>query len=224
MSVKRVIFIRPGETEWNRVMRWQGHVEIPLNENGRKQAQRLAQFVRNTGITKLYSSALRRAVETAQILGQELGLTPVYDRRWCERDIGHWQGLTMHEIVAWYPEEYTKLQANPDDYEIIGNGESRNQVLARVQAAFHDVINNGDDQVIGIVSHSTAMRVLLRELVPDSNPYGRSFSNMSVTSIMQNENGDWRIVQLDDVTHLEGFATFSVPEVEASDEGETIPD
>ena len=223
MSVKRVIFIRPGETAWNRHKRWQGLVEVPLNENGRMQAARLAQFVRNTGVTKLYSSNLKRAAETAQILGDQLGLDPLYDPRLRERDIGHWQGLTMKEIQEWYPEEYEKLRDDPDGYQIIGNGESRSDVETRALAAFEAAIDNGDDEVIGIVSHSTTLRVLLRRLVPDSNPYGRSFSNMSVTTLMRDEGGEWRIVQLDDVTHLEGIETFSVPEVEQN-QGETIPD
>ena len=223
MSVKRVIFIRPGETAWNRYKRWQGHCEIPLNDNGRKQAARLGQFVRNTGVTKLYSSDLSRAAETAQILAEHLGIEPILDARLRERDIGHWQGLTMAEIQEWYPGEYAKLLADPDGHQIIGNGESRSEVEARVLSSFDDAIKDDGDEVIGVVSHSTALRVLLRRLVPDSNPYGRSFSNMSVTTLMRNGDGDWRIVQLDDVSHLEGIETLSVPEVEQN-QNETIPD
>ena len=65
MAVKRVVFIRPGETEWNKIGRWQGIVGVPLNGHGRAQAERLAKFVRNINLDALYSSDLRRAKDTA---------------------------------------------------------------------------------------------------------------------------------------------------------------
>ena len=72
MVVKRFMFIRPGETDWNRLNRWQGQVEIPLNAHGIEQSKRLAQFMRPLGIQTLYSSNLRRASDTAKILASTL--------------------------------------------------------------------------------------------------------------------------------------------------------
>jgi broad specificity phosphatase PhoE len=94
MAVKRVIFIRPGETDWNRDLRYQGWVAIPLSAYGQRQAQRLANYIRNIGVSALYTSDLKRASETAAILAEKLDSEPIADKRLRERDIGKWQGLT----------------------------------------------------------------------------------------------------------------------------------
>src|SRR5215207_3081510 len=106
MTVNRIVLIRPGETDWNRIGRWQGWVATPLNPLGRRQVEKLANFIRHIGMTALYSSDLQRAVETADILAARLGFAPIYDARLRERNIGEWQGMTLDEMEAWYPEAY----------------------------------------------------------------------------------------------------------------------
>lgn len=212
MAVNRVVLMRPGETEWNKLGRWQGLVQVPLNEHGRAQAARLARFIRNIGLDVLYSSDLRRARDTAAIISEELGFEPRYEQRLRERNMGQWQGLTLREIVDWYPDEYERLLHDPHNYQIPG-GESRRQVANRVRACFEDIVGRGGD-VVGVISHTTTIKTLLAHLVPDSKPYDMSFSNMSVTTVRHDGGDTWEITQLDDVTHLEGMGTFAFPEVE----------
>lgn len=214
MATKRVIFIRPGETQWNRLGRWQGLVAVPLNDHGREQAERLAKFVRPTGIKSLYTSDLRRALDTAQILANVLNLQPVLDARLRERHIGIWQGLTQAEVMAWYPEEYQALVSNPNEYQIPG-GESRVQVAARMKAAFDDIMARTDDEdTVGIVTHTTAIRALFGVLMPEIDALSMQFRNMSVTSLAREDNGTWRITQRNDVTHLQGMPSEYFPEME----------
>jgi len=205
MATKRVIFIRPGETQWNRLGRWQGHVAVPLNDHGKMQAKRLARFIRPIGIQALYSSDLHRATETAAILEETLGFAAQFDARLRERHIGLWQGLTLDEVQAWYPDSYQSLRSNPDAYQIEG-GESRESVASRMKAAFDEMIAQ-PHEIIGIVSHTTAIRALLDTLMPNANALRMEFSNMSVTSIAKEDGSGWRIVQRNDVTHLEGMPT-----------------
>lgn len=214
--IKRVLFIRPGETDWNRMRRWQGQVAVPLNAHGREQAHRLARFIQPLGMKALYSSDLRRAVDTANILAEAMGIKPIFDKRLRERHIGEWQGLTQEEVIAWYPEEYARLQANPLDYQIAG-GESRRQVMARVRACFDDIMQRGGGDIIGIITHSTAIRTLLTDLVPNYDPNSHAYSNMSVTTIeRQVEDNVWRIRLLDDISHLDNMETFSSAEIDRS--------
>jgi broad specificity phosphatase PhoE len=212
MAVKRVVFIRPGETDWNKIGRWQGIVGVPLNAHGRAQAERLAKFVRNIGLEALYSSDLRRAKDTAEIIAGTGNVKVVYDGRLRERGMGEWQGLTLDEIRAWYPDDYARVQADPEGFQVPA-GESRRQVAQRVRACFEDIIGRGGN-TIGVISHTTAIRGLLAELVPNSDPYNLQFRNMSVTTIAQNEDGTWTISQLDDVIHLEGISSEAFGEVE----------
>lgn len=213
MAVERVVFIRPGETQWNSIGRWQGIVNIPINAHGINQAKRLAQFVRNIGLDAIYSSDLRRARDTAIIISEYANAPVKYDERLRERDMGVWQGLTTHEIRDWYRQKYQELLDDPHTYQV-PNGESRAQVAERVGACFQELVVT-DATTIGVISHTTAIRTILAAFVPDSEPYDMHFRNMSVTTIMRDTGDAWRITQLDDVTHLEGMPSTYIGEVES---------
>ncbi|MEL7434856.1 MAG: histidine phosphatase family protein, partial [Chloroflexota bacterium] len=200
MTVERVVFIRPGETEWNRVGRWQGIVNIPLNAHGINQAKRLAQFVRNIGLDALVASDLRRARDTASILSEYANAPVTYDERLRERDMGVWQGLTTHEIRDWYKKKYEELLEDPHNYKV-PNGESRAEVEKRASACFESIVADSNATTIGIISHTTAIRTILGAFVPDCKPYDMHFRNMSVTTVVLSDD-TWRVTQLDDVMHL----------------------
>jgi broad specificity phosphatase PhoE len=213
MTLKRIVFIRPGETDWNLIGRFQGWLAIPLNELGQQQAQRLGSFVRNLGLSKLYSSDLRRAKDTAEILCAALNFDPIYDDRLREQHVGIWQGLTIPEMHGWYADEYAKMQADIDGY-CIKNGESRNDVRKRALAAVTEFIKKADadgDEMIGVLSHTTTIRLLLRELVPDANLTQSHFGNTSVTTLKRQEDGTWELVATNDIMHLEGLESRYMP-------------
>ncbi|MEZ4666638.1 MAG: histidine phosphatase family protein [Anaerolineae bacterium] len=215
MTVKRVIFIRPGETDWNRDLRFQGWVAVPLNEHGKRQVQRLANFIRNIGSSALYTSDLKRALETADILADKLGFTPFPDARLRERDIGSWQGLTQKEIEAWYPAEYQQFRAEPDTYRV-PQGESRKEVRERMLKLFDDILMQDKGETIAVISHSTAINALLSNIIPNIVFGSVDVSNTSVTTIKRDDQGVWQLVAADDVTHLEGMPSQKVQELEES--------
>ena len=209
MAPRMLVLIRPGETDWNRDERWQGWVAIPLNEHGKEQARRLASFVRSLGIAALYTSDLRRAEDTAQIIGEVTGLMPIPSKKLRERDIGTWQGLTQAEVVGWYEKQYQRLRQDPENYVIPG-GESRAQVAARVRDFFNDMMHKESGEVVGIVSHTLAIHTILSDLVPDYDMYKHKLPNISVTTVMRNEeDGTWRITRVGDVSHLEGMTALT---------------
>ena len=212
MTVKRVIFIRSGETDWNRNGQFQGWLAIPLNEHGRQQAARLANFVRNIGVSALYSSDLMRARQVAELIGERLGYTPALDSRLRERDIGRWQGLTRAQMRAWYADDYQQAQTDPENYRVPG-GESRADVRKRTLEAFSDIIAQDKGETIAIVSHTTAIHLLVEELIPGYTIGSADFGNTSVTTIVREADG-WKLVATNDVGHLEGLAASAMEEVE----------
>lgn len=213
MTVKRIVLIRPGETDWNRQGRFQGWVNTPLNDHGRQQALALAHFVRHIGMGALYTSDLKRALETAENLARHLPFEPTRDQRLRERSIGLWQGLTLDEMQAWYPNDYAAMLADPDGYRIPG-GESRSDVRARVSAAVDDVLKSDPGETVGILSHTTAIKILLGDLIAGYNPLDVDIDNTSVTTIRRKDEG-WELVAIDDVMHLEGLEARSTRELEA---------
>lgn len=215
MPIKRVLFIRPGETEWNRVGRQQGWVSIPLNEHGKQQAERLSNFIRHLSIKALYASDLLRAMQTAEIIADKLSIKPIYDSRFRERNIGLWQGLTVDEIKEWCSDEYQQYQERKNQFQI-PNGEARFQVVERIMSAIEDIQKHQKDiNTVGIVTHSIVIRTLLSQLIPDYPSGGMSLSNISVTTIALNDDGEWEMVQPNDVSHLEGMETRTIAEPEA---------
>lgn len=213
MTVKRIVLIRPGETDWNRLGRWQGWVNTPLNEHGKQQARALARFVRHIGMGALYTSDLKRALETAETLARQLPFEPIPDQRLRERGIGLWQGLTLDEMQEWYPEDYASMLADPDGYRVPG-GESRSDVRARVMSAVTDILRSDASETVGVLSHTTAIKILLGDLIAGYNPLDIGIDNTSVTTIRRTDN-KWELVAIDDVMHLEGLEARSTRELEA---------
>ena len=98
-----LILARHGETDWNRDGIWQGHGDPPLNDLGRRQATELAGRLADVSIDALYSSDLKRAYETAEIVARAKGLGITADPDLREMDVGSWSGLTSEEIATRFP-------------------------------------------------------------------------------------------------------------------------
>lgn len=211
---KRVLFIRPGETNWNRDGRQQGWASIPLNEHGRQQAARLANFVRHLGVGAIYSSDLRRAAETTEILAEKLNIKPILDSRLRERNVGQWQGLTLSEIKDWCADDYEQFLKRVNSFQIPG-GEGRSEVVERISSAFMDIMKHQTEvETVGIVTHSIAIRTLLSQLMPDYQSAGMPLSNISVTTLVRDDKDTWSVVQANDVSHLDGMETKTIDEPE----------
>jgi broad specificity phosphatase PhoE len=95
--VTTLLLVRHGETDWNADGRLQGQTDRPLSDFGRRQARQLAGELEGEKLEAIYSSDLSRARETAEILGERLGLPVVLDADLREKDWGTWEGLTAGE-------------------------------------------------------------------------------------------------------------------------------
>ena len=153
-----IFLARHGETEWNRVGRWQGNTDIPLSEVGRVQARNLANRLRDRGITEIFSSDLSRARETAEIAAEVLGVSRLrLDPRLRERGFGCFEGLTRQECEERHGEMWARYLA--DRRMTPTGGEPQEQVIARVVAALTAVAASASagDHVL-VVSHGAAIR------------------------------------------------------------------
>ena len=155
----RLILIRHGETDWNAEGRYQGHVDMPLNGNGREQAAQIARALRGADLAAIYTSDLARASETAEVLAQAAGLPVQVDPRLREIDQGRWEGKLFTEIRAQYPEKFKRRRENPLAFKAPG-GETVQQVRGRVLAAVADTVSRHPTQNVAIVSHGLALAIV----------------------------------------------------------------
>ena len=155
-----LILLRHGETEWNLTGRWQGQdANTLLTERGREQAQVVARRLRSYPIEAIYSSDLSRAFETAQIVGEMLGLEPLPEPGLRESDIGAWTGLTWEDITTRFPEQVAAMFAGQDVRR--GGGETYAELHERLQAAVDAIIARHPGQTVLVVTHGAALRSLV---------------------------------------------------------------
>lgn len=156
-------FVRHGESEWNARGLWQGQGDPPLSARGRRQAEALAAAWAEAGMRPalLACSDLRRAHETARILAQRLGRTPLADPGLRERDVGLWSGLSKPEIARRFPEEWRRHRAGDPELRP-GGGESWQSLAQRVEAALGRLAARARERggALAVVSHLGVLRVL----------------------------------------------------------------
>ena len=147
-----LVLIRHGETDWNVEGRYQGQADPPLNARGLAQARELAEALRGVTLDVLYSSPLRRALQTAQILAAGLRLPLHVEPRLVEIHQGDWQGRLRAEISARYPDLFRRWETEPWEVTPPG-GEHLTHVQDRVYAALDDILARYRGQHIGLVIH-----------------------------------------------------------------------
>ncbi|MEO9138792.1 MAG: histidine phosphatase family protein [Jatrophihabitans sp.] len=131
------MLLRHGRTAWNAQRRFQGHADPPLDDVGRAQAWEVSFILAALRPDLLVSSTLIRAEQTASIVSEVVGLPFTTDVRFRERGLGHWEGLTLDEVSAAYPEEYAEWAAGQDVAR--RGGESREEVASRSLAALAEL-------------------------------------------------------------------------------------
>jgi broad specificity phosphatase PhoE len=154
-----ILLARHGETASNRERRFQGQLDVPLNDTGRAQARDLAERARGEQIAALYASPLSRARETAEIVGEALGLEPLLDPRLKEVDVGHWQERLKDEIAGEDPEGWAAFRAAGPGFRFPG-GESLAGQQDRVVAALDDIRARGELPAL-VVCHRGVIRCAL---------------------------------------------------------------
>jgi broad specificity phosphatase PhoE len=153
--VTTILMARHGETDWNRDYRFQGHADPPLNETGRAQAAKLARTLAGESLAEIYSSPLRRALETARILAEPHGLEPVQVEALREVDVGSWQGLTRAEIEERFPEQYARWLDAAQGWD---DGETYDQMAERVVPALFELAAGNEGQRLLAVTHGGPIR------------------------------------------------------------------
>lgn len=200
-----LIFLRHGETEWNRALRFQGQVDVPLNAVGLMQAQRLAVRLQSEQVDALVCSDLQRALQTAQPLGQALHLTPVCDAGLREQNFGQVDGMRIEDIQNDFPDEWAQWLQFDADYALPG-AESQTQFHARVMAAVARHVAKRPRCLV-VVAHGGVLDMVYRSAqgMSLSGPRQCLIPNAAVNRLNAQWNGEHltlHITEWADVRHL----------------------
>ena len=196
-----LILARHGETEWNVEEIFRGRIDIKLNETGVRQAELLAQYLGGVKIDAVYSSPLRRALNTAEAIARyhqlEVKITPGL----IDCDFGQWQGLRLQEVKDRYQELYAEW-ANSPHLVKIPDGESLEEVRERALGVVNEVIAKYKGAVV-LVSHRVVNKVLICALLGlDNSHFWNIRQDNCGTTTFAYENGRFILTKHNDTSYL----------------------
>lgn len=159
----RIILTRHGETFWNIEGRVQGAMDSPLTEKGILQARGLAKRLQKEGITRIFSSDLPRAIQTADEVRRELGLSEIIlspDLR--ELSFGEWEGKAWWDLRSLHPELFSMWDKGPHQVKIPG-GENMWEVTKRAWRFVQNLLENFAGETILVVTHGMTLQLLVKK-------------------------------------------------------------
>jgi alpha-ribazole phosphatase len=199
----QIILARHGETEWNVSEVFRGRIDIELNETGRRQAELLAEYLSDLKIDAVYSSPLRRALKTAEIIASYHRLEAEIAPGLIDFDYGQWQGLTHQEVRDRYKELYSAWISHPQRLKMPA-GESLDEVRKRVMTVVERVIARDKGRVV-LVSHRVVIKVLICALLGlDNSHFWNIRQDTGGISIFTYENEWFILTKHNDTSFWEG--------------------
>jgi probable phosphoglycerate mutase len=199
----RILAIRHGETAWNVDTRIQGQLDVPLNDTGRWQAQRLAHALAHEAIDAIYASDLLRAHETAQAVARRGAQRIVPERGLRERSFGEFEGFTWKEIEQRWPDESARWRQRDLDFAPAG-GETLRQFYARSVATATRIAAAHLGETIALVAHGGVMDCLYRAAarIDLEAPRSWQLGNASINRLLYTPQG-FTLVGWSDTLHLD---------------------
>ncbi|MES2103306.1 MAG: histidine phosphatase family protein [Pseudomonadota bacterium] len=214
-----ILLIRHGETAWNAVRRLQGHLDIPLNAEGTRQAKALAWALQNEKLDAIVSSDLQRAMQTAGEIARLQGLSTQLDPALRERCFGGFEGVLYSDIPHQFPQAYATWQSrDPDALFPPGErvGESIRQFHTRTMEAIlhHARLHMG--KKIALVAHGGVLECAYRaaRALPLNAPRDVTIYNASINRFAFDGEA-LQLVQWGDIAHLDADAMDEINQSQA---------
>jgi alpha-ribazole phosphatase len=198
--VLKLFLVRHGQTDLNKVRRYQGRVDVPLNETGIGQAQKLASRLSCEQFDKIYSSPLSRAKQTAEIIHNGFCVDIMKLDELVEMDFGKLEGKTYKEIIEIFPDW------NPAVFDFtFAGGENLDSLAVRVQS-FVDMLKTlNESSNILVVTHSGCLRIILCLLLGiDINKWWQFKIDVASLTVVDNVTQGAVLSLLNDTSHLNG--------------------
>ena len=215
MNATRIIAIRHGETAWNAAHRLQGHVDVPLNDRGRAQAQAVARALTEDGdsaIAAVYASDLARAFETGRAIAEaaHAPIIPVRDLR--ERGFGDWEGRSYADLSVEFPDQAERWRKRDPQWSPPGAAENLLQFRERINRAIQAISARHSDEQIALVAHGGVLDMLYRLAtgLGIQAPRTWKLDNAAINRLLWTPDGGLTLVGWGDARHLENTLDLEI--------------
>ena len=156
----KLYLVRHGETDYNNALRFQGQTDIPLNQTGIRQAEKVAGFFKDIPLQAIYTSSLKRARTTAEIIGKRKGIEPQVTDALREMSFGIWENMDSKDIQKKFAKEWKDFFASPANIKI-PQGESMSDVQKRAYPEVQRILDQYPEGDVAFVAHGGIIRVLI---------------------------------------------------------------
>lgn len=199
----RFILVRHGQTEWNRgAERFRGHADLPLNETGLAQAQKVAARLADEKIAALYSSPLQRALQTGQPLSDLRHLEIQKHIGLLDIDFGAFEGMTLDEARQAFPEVAEKWIAAPGHVKF-PKGDSFKVVRSRIEQMLEELAGRHAGETVALVSHKVICSATLCAVLGlPADALWRIQQDNACINIFEKRDAGWIVTLMNDVSHL----------------------
>ena len=201
----RIVLVRHGETYWNKEGKFQGRLDIELNDIGKDQAKKLASALADVHIDTIYSSPLSRAYQTAETIAGRHGLEVIKTEEMSEISHGSWEGMRLEAVIDAHGELYDTWLNSPHKAKMPG-GEDLNDVRERAVRKLMEIVEmTPDGSTALIVGHDATNKVILcYALGLDNSHFWQIKQGNASISVLEYEDGLFRLMLLNDTCHLGG--------------------
>jgi broad specificity phosphatase PhoE len=197
----KLILARHGETEWNIEKIYRGRTDVSLDEVGIKQAELLGRYLSNWELEAIYSSPLKRALDTANIIARYQKVGVHVAEGLIDFNYGEWQSLSEQEVKRLYPTIHNEWLNNPHKVKMPG-GESLEHVRRRAIEVVDDILSKYQGNVV-LVSHRVVNKVLICSLLGlDNSHFWNIKQDVCGITIFNYADGRFVLIKHNDTSHL----------------------
>lgn len=203
-----LILVRHGQTEWNRIERFRGTADIPLNTTGLVQAEATGQRVAAKWVpTAVYSSPLSRAINTAEAVARHFDLPVQVHPGLADIDYGVWQGLTAAEARQRWPEMIDTWYNRPH-LAHIPDGGTLDELRQRAMETVKELAADHARETIVLVGHTVINRIILLAVLGLGNDrFWHIRQDTCAINVFETDQDDFTLVSLNDTCHLDSIPT-----------------
>ncbi len=201
----KIYLVRHGQTEWNKDLTFRGRKDVPLNEQGRKEASAIAETLKDKGIKAIYTSPLARSVETAGPLAEHLELEIITLQGFIDLNFGDWEGLSFSEVRKRYSDQYEAWENRPESVRF-PSGETLDEARERAFSAFNSIIDKNPEKTLLAIPHRIINKLILCAVLGLSNShFWKIKQDTGCINLIEHGEGGFVLSLMNDTCHLRGL-------------------